>query len=267
MKALITGVGGQDGHYLQQLLLSKGYEVVGIDRERDISDPEIRYFVADHKPDEVYNLAAVISNNWEVNANGAAYVMSGAWKAGARLFQASTCQMLCADTDYAKQKHLAHRLVASYRKSGRYAVGGILFNHESPRRGPGFVTQKVAQGAADIARGKASKLVLGDLDACRDWGHARDHVRAMWITLQQDVPDDYQIGTGEMRSVRELCDVAFTYVGLNYRDWVTSSPEFYRPAEPSKLRADPTKLKALGWEPEISFEAMVKEMVDVAIER
>jgi GDPmannose 4,6-dehydratase len=267
VKALITGVGGQDGYYLKQLLLSKGYEVVGIDREQDISDPEIRYFVADHKPDEVYNLAAVVGDNWEVNANGAAYVMSGAWKAGARFFQASTCQMLAADTAYAKQKHLAHRLVKSYRADGSYAVGGILFNHESPRRPAGFVTQKVARGVADIVKGRAKTLVLGDLDACRDWGHASDHVRAMWLTLQQDTPDDYQIGTGEMRSVRELCDVAFNHVGLNYRDWVTTSPVFYRPDEPHKLRADPSKLMALGWKPEVSFDALVKEMVDAALER
>jgi GDPmannose 4,6-dehydratase len=266
VKALITGVDGQDGFYLKQLLLSKGYEVIGIDRERDISYPDIRYFVADHKPDEVYNLAAVVGDNWEVNANGAAYVMSGAWKAGARFFQASTCQMLKAETAYAKQKYLAHRLVKSYRADGSYAVGGILFNHESPRRSVDFVTQKVARGVADIVRGRKT-LVLGDLDACRDWGHAKDHVRAMWLTLQQDKPDDYEIATGVTRSVRELCEVAFGYVGLDYREHVVTAPEFFRPDEPDKLQGDPSKLMALGWKPEISFEEMVKEMVDVALKQ
>jgi GDPmannose 4,6-dehydratase len=266
VKALITGVGGQDGYYLKQLLLSKGYEVVGVDREQDVSNPDIRQFIADHKPDEVYNLAAVISDNWGVNANGAAHCLAGSRLAGAKFFQASTCQMFGAQTAYAKDKRAAHALVHAYRDEGLYAVGGILFNHESPRRGPGFVTQKVARGVADILNGRKDTLVLGDLDACRDWGHASDFVRAMWLTMQQDRPGDYQIGTGEMRSVRELCDVAFSCVRLNYRDYVTSWPGLFRPDEPAKLRADPTRIKALGWEPEISFEEMVKEMVDAALE-
>jgi GDPmannose 4,6-dehydratase len=263
VKALVTGVGGQDGYYLSKLLHSKGYEVIGADRECK----DIPALIAYTKPDEVYNLAAVVGDAWEVNTWLAMDCMDAAAGVGAKFFQASTCQMPAAQTAYAKQKRSAHVYAEISRLGGTYVVGGILFNHESPRRGADFVTQKVACGIADILKRKKQTLVLGDLEACRDWGHASDHVRAMWLTLQQDKPDDYEICTGEMRSVRELCDVAFRYVGLDYREHVVSSPEFLRPDEPDRLCGDPSKLKALGWRPEISFEALVREMVDAAFER
>jgi GDPmannose 4,6-dehydratase len=263
VKALVTGVGGQDGYYLSKLLHSKGYEVIGADRECK----DIPALIVAAKPDEVYNLAAVVGDDWDVNAWLAMDCMDAAEKVGARFFQASTCQMRGANTAYATQKRAAHVFAQIKRVRGMYAVGGILFNHESPRRGAEFLTQKVARGIADILARKKQTLILGDLDACRDWGHASDHVRAMWLTLQQDKPDEYEIATGEMRSVRELCDVAFRYVGLDYREHVTTSYEFLRPNEPDRLCGDPSKLKALGWKPEISFDALVKEMVDAAFER
>jgi GDPmannose 4,6-dehydratase len=295
MKALITGVCGQDGHYLSELLLSKGYEVIGTRRGNeepaespdgvevvfgDVSDALcIRELVEKHEPDEIYNLAAMAAS-FQVNAVGAANCLDAGARIGAKVYQASTSELfgdtkppqsetslLQPRSPYACAKLAAYWLTKNYRDRGIYAAQGILFNHESPRRGGGFVTQKVARGVADIVKGNATSLTLGNLDACRDWGHAQDFCRAMWLIMQQPKPDDYVVATGDMRSIRQLCDVAFRYVGLDYREFVKSSPSLFRPLEVEQLRGDSTKIRALGWKPEISFQRMITEMVDVALER
>lgn len=301
MKALITGVCGQDGWYLSELLLSKGYEVVGTRRGGhepsrnppgvnvvfgDVSDAAcVRYLVERHQPDEIYNLAAIthvgdsfsaIATSFNVNAVGAANCL----QSGVKVYQAGTSEMFGATlppqseaspmqprSPYGAAKLAAHWLTKNYRDRGAFACEGILFNHESPRRGGGFVTQKVARGVADIVRGKAKDLVLGNLDACRDWGHARDYVRAMHLIMQQPKPDCYVVATGEMRSVRELCQVAFDYVGLDWRFYVKTSEEHFRPLEVEKLCGDASRIKALGWKPEVSFEALIREMVDAAFKQ
>jgi GDPmannose 4,6-dehydratase len=305
VKALITGVCGQDGFYLSELLLSKGYEVVGTRRGNeepaeqpagievvfgDVSDALcMRELIERHKPDEIYNLAAIthvgdsfsaMAASFQVNAVGAANCLDAGARIGAKVYQASTSELfgstappqsetslLQPRSPYAVAKLAAYWLTKNYRERGVYAAQGILFNHESPRRGGGFVTQKVARGVADIVKGRAKSLTLGNLEACRDWGHAEDYVRAMWLILQQEKPDDYVVATGEMRSVRDMCRVAFSYVGLDYRDFVLTSEANFRPLEVEKLCGDPSKVKALGWAPSISFEAMMEEMVDVALER
>jgi GDPmannose 4,6-dehydratase len=305
VKALITGVCGQDGFYLSELLLSKGYEVVGTRRGNeepaeqpagievvfgDVSDALcMRELIERHKPDEIYNLAAIthvgdsfsaMAASFQVNAVGAANCLDAGARIGAKVYQASTSELfgstappqsetslLQPRSPYAVAKLAAYWLTKNYRERGVYAAQGILFNHESPRRGGGFVTQKVARGVADIVKGRAKSLTLGNLEACRDWGHAEDYVRAMWLILQQDKPDDYVVATGEMRSVRDMCRVAFSYVGLDYRDFVLTSEANFRPLEVEKLCGDPSKVKALGWAPSISFERMMEEMVDVALER
>ena len=166
---------------------------------------------------------------------------------------------------YAVAKLSAYWLTKNYREKGHFAVNGLLFNHESPRRGGGFVTQKVARAVAAIKRGEADHVTLCNLDAMRDWGHAKDYVRGMWMMLQQDQPDDYVLATGEMRSIRDLCSTAFGHVGLDYRDYVRTSPEFFRPLEVERLCGDPSKMRAIGWEPRITFDTMIKEMVDAAM--
>jgi GDPmannose 4,6-dehydratase len=305
VKALITGVCGQDGWYLSELLLSKGYEVIGTRRGNeepaesppgietvfgDVSDSLcMRDLVEKHRPDEIYNLAAIthvgdsfsaMAASFQVNAVGAANCLDAGGRVGAKVYQASTSELFGATSPpqtedsllqprspYAVAKLSAYWLTRNYRERGVYACQGLLFNHESPRRGGGFVTQKVARGVADILSGKADSLTLGNLDACRDWGHAKDFVRAMWLIMQQPTPGDYVVATGQMRSIRDLCEVAFRHVGLDYRDFVKSSREFYRPLEVERLCGGAAKVRALGWKPEISFETMIKEMVDAAIER
>lgn len=303
MKALITGVCGQDGHYLAELLLSKGYEVIGTRRgnEEPSESPEgatvvygdvadslcIRDLVERYRPDEIYNLAAIthvadsfsaMAAAFQVNAVGAANCLDAAARVGAKVYQASTSELfgdsqppqseatqLRPRSPYAVAKLSAYWLTRNYRERGIYACQGLLFNHESPRRGGGFVTQKVARAVASIYRGKSFCVTLGNLDACRDWGHAKDFVRAMWMIMQQPTPDDYVVATGEMRSIRDLCRVAFSHVGLDYRDYVKSSSEFYRPLEVERLQGDATKVRSIGWKPEIDFDTMIKEMVDHAI--
>lgn len=303
MKALITGVCGQDGHYLAELLLSKGYEVIGTRRgnEEPSESPEgatvvygdvadslcIRDLVERYRPDEIYNLAAIthvadsfsaMAAAFQVNAVGAANCLDAAARVGAKVYQASTSELfgdsqppqseatpLRPRSPYAVAKLSAYWLTRNYRERGIYACQGLLFNHESPRRGGGFVTQKVARAVASIYRGKSFGVTLGNLDACRDWGHAKDFVRAMWMIMQQPTPDDYVVATGEMRSIRDLCRVAFSHVGLDYRDYVKSSSEFYRPLEVERLQGDATKMRSIGWKPEIDFDTMIKEMVDHAI--
>lgn len=304
MRALITGVCGQDGWYLSEFLLGKGYEVIGTRRGNeepgdapagvhvvygDVTDACcIRTLTETYKPDEIYNLAAVthvgdsfsaVANSFQINAAGAANCLDAAARVGAKFYQASTSELfgdsappqdeqtpMRPRSPYAVAKLAAYWLTRNYRERGLHAVNGILFNHESPRRGGGFVSQKVARAAADIKLGRTDHVVLGNLDACRDWGHAKDFVRAMWMMMQAPA-DDYVVATGEMRSVRDLCEVAFGYLGLDYRDYVRSSDQFRRPLEVERLCGNPSKARSIGWTPEISFSDMIREMVDVALER
>ena len=305
MKALISGVCGQDGWYLSDLLVSKGYEVIGTRRGNeepaetppgievvfgDVSDAMcIRDVVEKHRPDEIYNLAALthvgdsfsaMAAAFQVNAGGAAACLDAGARVGAKVYQASTSELFGATappqnedslmqprSPYACAKLAAYWLTRNYRDRGVFACNGILFNHESPRRGGGFVTQKIARAVAAIKAGRQEYVTLGNLDACRDWGHAADFVRAMWVVMQQDKPGDYVVATGNMRSIRDLCEVAFSHVGLNYRKYVRSSDEFKRPLEVEKLCGDASRIRSLGWVPHITFDNMIKEMVDAASEQ
>lgn len=303
MKALITGVNGQDGWYLSEFLLGKGYEVVGTRRGNeepaespagirvvygDVQDAAcIRQLIDDESPDEVYNLAAIthvgdsfsaMAACFAINAVGAANCLDPCARRGIKYYQASTSELfgdsrppqsettlMRPRSPYAVAKLAAHWLTRNYRERGVFAVSGILFNHESVRRGGGFVTQKVARAVARIARGDQSFVMLGNLNAKRDWGHAKDFVRGMWMMMQQPTPDDYVLATGEMRSVGELCEVAFSHAGLDWRKHVRVSDELCRPLEVEQLCGDARKARAIGWEPEISFERMIHEMVDHAM--
>jgi GDPmannose 4,6-dehydratase len=318
-RALLTGVTGQDGAYLAQLLLSKGYEVHGVIRRsshRGVEDHRLRWLgvadkvtlhdgdladlssliriVQDVRPDEIYNLAAqsFVASSWRqpvLTANITAVGVTNMLEAmrieapGARFYQASSSEMygliqepMQSETTpfyprspYAVAKLYGHWITVNYRESfGIHASSGILFNHESPLRGVEFVTRKVSSAVARIKLGKQSDLRLGNIDAKRDWGHARDYVRAMWLMLQQDKPDDYVIATGVTTTVRDMCRIAFDYVGLDMNKYVVIDPAFYRPAEVDVLLGDSGKArKALGWEPEIGLDALIKEMVDADIER
>ncbi len=302
MKALITGVCGQDGWYLSEYLLGRNYEVVGTRRGNeepddapmgvqvvfgDVSDALcMRSLAEQHRPDEIYNLAAIthvgdsfsaMAASFQVNAVGTANCLDAAARVGAKFYQASTSELfgdspppqdelspMRPRSPYACAKLAAYWLTRNYRERGLHATNGILFNHESVRRGGGFVTQKVARAVAAIKRGTQRDLVLGNLDAARDWGHARDYVRGMWM-LMQHAPDDYVLATGKMRTVRDLCEVAFSHVGLDYREHVKTSDEYRRPLEVEQLCGDASKANALGWYPAISFEEMIREMVDYAM--
>jgi GDPmannose 4,6-dehydratase len=314
-KALITGVTGQDGSYLADLLLAKGYEVVGVVRrtshhsyERiehlldrievvaaDLLDQHsLTVVIQDCRPDEVYNLAAqsYVPTSWtqpvltgEFTALGVTRILEAVRLAHptARYYQASSSEMFGKVTEtpqhentafyprspYGVAKVYGHWITVNYRESyGLYAVSGILFNHESPRRGIEFVTRKVTDGVARIKLGLARELRLGNLEARRDWGFAGDYVEAMWRMLQQDQPRDYVIGSGETHSVRELVELAFAHVGLDYRQHVVSDPKYYRPAEVDLLLADPSKARReLGWKPTVGFTELVAMMVDSDMER
>jgi GDPmannose 4,6-dehydratase len=314
-KALITGVTGQDGSYLADLLLAKGYEVVGVVRrtshhsyERiehlldrievvaaDLLDQHsLTVVIQDSRPDEVYNLAAqsYVPTSWtqpvltgEFTALGVTRILEAIRLAHptARYYQASSSEMFgkVAETPqredtafyprspYGVAKVYGHWITVNYRESyGLYAVSGILFNHESPRRGIEFVTRKVTDGVARIKLGLARELRLGNLEARRDWGFAGDYVDAMWRMLQQDQPQDYVIGSGETHSVRELVELAFAHVGLDYRQYVVSDPKYHRPAEVDLLLADPSKARReLGWTPTVGFTELVAMMVDADMER
>jgi GDPmannose 4,6-dehydratase len=313
-RALITGITGQDGSYLAELLLEKGYEVFGMvrrssmekfDRIEHIKDKiNIRQadlldqyslikLIEEEQPDEVYNLAAMsfVPTSWnqpvltaEFTAIGVTRILEAvrAVNPKIRFYQASSSEMFgkvkeIPQTEttpfhprspYGVAKVYGHWITVNYRESyDLYAVSGILFNHESPRRGMEFVTRKVTHHAAMIKLGLAKELRMGNLDAKRDWGYAGDYVRAMWMMLQQDQPDDYVVASGETHSVRELVEIAFSYVGLDYNDFVKIDPRFLRPAEVDLLIGDPGKAKKqLGWEPEVSFEQLVKMMVDSDLE-
>ena len=313
--ALVTGVTGQDGSYLAELLLDKGYEVIGVVRrtshesyERighlldrlhvvpaDLLDQHsLTAVVKDARPHEIYNLAAqsFVPTSWtqpvltgEFTALGVTRLLEAVRLAHpeARVYQASSSEMFgkvfetpqrestpfYPRSPYGVAKVYGHWITVNYRESyGLYAVSGILFNHESPRRGLEFVTRKVTHGVACIARGKISELRLGNLEARRDWGFAGDYVDAMWRMLQQAEPADYVIGTGETHSVRELCEIAFSHVGLDWRKHVKVDPKLVRPAEVDLLQADPAKARReLGWSPRVGFADLVRMMVDADMAR
>lgn len=308
--ALITGITGQDGSYLSELLLDKGYEVHGIiRRSSSFNTARIDHIFNDlnlhygdltdassiarllHKiaPDEIYNLGAqshvrVSFDCPEYTADvvgmGALRMLEAIRENGARprYYQASSSEMFgmvqevpqkettpfYPRSPYGCAKVFAYWITKNYRESyGLHASNGILFNHEGPRRGETFVTRKITRGIANILAGTQKHLYLGNLEAKRDWGSAKDFVRAMYLMVQHDSPDDYVIATGETHSVREFLDVAFKHVNLNWEDYVKIDPKYFRPTEVDLLVGDPSKAKQmLGWEPEIKFEALIKEMVD-----
>ena len=315
-KALITGITGQDGSYLAELLLDKGYEVHGVVRRSSSENFEriahltdrIRLHQADLldqsslsdvlrevRPDEVYNLAAMsfVPTSWkqpvltgEFTALGVTRVLEAIRMLdpkGIRFYQASSSEMFgkvqevpqrettpfYPRSPYGVAKVYGHWITVNYRESyGMYCVSGILFNHESPRRGKEFVTRKVTDGVARIKLGLASELRLGNLEAKRDWGFAGDYCRAMWLMLQQPEPDDYVVATGEMHSVRELVEVAFDAAGLDWKKYVVQDPALIRPAEVDQLVGDPSKAhRVLGWKPEVSFQELVRRMVQADLER
>ncbi len=308
--ALITGVTGQDGSYLADFLLEKGYTVVGmVRRSSTITFERIQHIQDDisleqgdlhdqsslvdllerYQPDEIYNLAAqsFVPTSWnqpvltgEVTALGVTRLLEAMRLVvpKARFYQASSSEMFgkvlevpqrestpfYPRSPYGVAKVYGHWITVNYRESyNLFAVSGILFNHESPRRGIEFVTHKITLGAAKIKLGLAHEIRLGNLDSRRDWGYAGDYVRAMWMMLQREAPDDFVIGTGVTHSVREFCEIAFRYAGLDYKDFVIQDPRFYRPAEVDLLVADPSRANSeLGWYPDVNFEGLVQMMVD-----
>ncbi|MGE5387671.1 MAG: GDP-mannose 4,6-dehydratase [Hyphomicrobiales bacterium] len=318
-RALVTGVTGQDGAYLSQFLLEKGYEVHGVVRRsshRGVEDHRLRWLgisgkvhlhdadlidlsslirtVEDVRPDEIYNLAAqsYVASSWRqpvltanVTAVGVTNVLEAMRLAapGARFYQASSSEMygliqepmqsektpFYPRSPYAVAKLYGHWITVNYRESfGLHASSGILFNHESPLRGVEFVTRKVTQGVAQIKLGRASELRLGNIDAKRDWGHARDYVRAMWLMLQQEKPDDYVVATGVTTTVRDMCRIAFNHAGLDMEKHLVLDPAFFRPAEVDVLLGDSSKAReVLGWKPEITLDQMIREMVDADLDR
>jgi GDPmannose 4,6-dehydratase len=316
-RALITGITGQDGRHLAELLLSKDYDVFGLLRgqhnpkrvvvEREI--PGVQLIDGDltdqvslisalqrAQPDEVYNLGAMsfVTLSWnqpELTGNvtglGALRMLeairnvqgpNGASGSGIRFYQASSSEMFGAAEEvpqheltrfhprspYGVAKVFAHHITVNYRESyGLFACSGILFNHEGPRRGPEFVTRKITQAVARIKLGLQQRLTLGNMESKRDWGYAGDYVKAMWLMLQQDKPDDYVIGTGQCHSVRDFAEAAFRYVGLDWREYVSHDDALLRPAEVDILQADASKARdVLGWRPTVTFEGLVQLMVD-----
>ena len=318
-KALITGITGQDGAYLAQLLLSKGYEVLGLARRSSTADVNLTRLiwlqiekdvqivdgdlqdlsglvrsVTSIKPDEVYNLAAqsFVASSWQqpiltgqVTALGATNMLEAIRlvKPDTRFYQASSSEMyglvqhpiqseqtpFYPRSPYAVAKLYGHWITVNYRESfGIHASSGILFNHESPLRGIEFVTRKVTDGVARIKLGLAKELRLGNTSAKRDWGHARDYVKAMWLMLQQDTADDYVVATGRTSTVRTMCEIAFEHVGLNIDDHLVIDEKLFRPAEVDILLGDPAKAKAkLGWEAVTPMEDLIREMVDADLKR
>jgi GDPmannose 4,6-dehydratase len=313
-RALITGVTGQDGSYLAELLLEQGYEVIGVVRRSStvnferiahiqdrltlvsgdlLDEVSLIHILRDHKPAEVYNLAAqsfvqasftqpVLTG--ETTALGVTRVLDAIRTVDPeiRFYQASSSEMFgkvrqvpqveetpfYPRSPYGVAKVYGHWITVNYRESyDLHASSGILFNHESPRRGLEFVTRKVTHGAAKIKLGLMDKLSLGNLDAKRDWGFAADYVKAMWLMLQQDEPDDFVVATGETHEVRDLCEIAFSVVGLDYRDHVVIDERFLRPAEVDLLVGDATKaIKTLGWRREVDFARLVEMMVEADVD-
>jgi len=315
MRAVITGITGQDGSYLAEFLLGKGYQVIGMvrrsstepyDRIQHIRDKvtlvqadlldqlSIINLIEEHKPDEVYNLAAqsFVPASWgqpvltgEFDALGVTRVLEAIRLVNTdiKFYQASSSEMFgkvqevpqkettkfYPRSPYGVAKVYGHWITINYRESfGIHASSGILFNHESPRRGLEFVTRKITDGAARIKLGLADKLALGNLDSRRDWGFAGDYVKAMWLMLQQEKPDNFVIATGDTHSVEEFVRHAFEHVDLEFKDYVIKDPRFVRPAEVDLLQGDPSYAKQkLGWETEVTFESLVKMMVEADLER
>lgn len=320
-RALITGITGQDGSYLTELLLEKGYEVHGVVRrsssfnterldhlyrdphERgvnlylhygDLNDASsLQSIVSEVRPDEVYNLGAqshvrvsfdIPEYTGEVTALGAIRMLEAIRKVGVqcRFYQASSSELYGKVVEtpqrettpfhprspYAVAKAYAFYMVQNYREAyGMFATNGILFNHESERRGETFVTRKITRALGRIKHGMQKELYLGNIDAKRDWGHAADYVEAMWLMLQHETPDDFVIATGETYSVREFLETAFGHVGLDYQQYVKIDPRYFRPAEVDLLLGDPSKAKrVLGWKPKVSFKELVTRMVDSDVE-
>lgn len=318
-RALITGVTGQDGAYLSQLLLEKGYAVYGLIRRSstaDVNDVRLRWLgiadlvrmidgnltdlssliriVRDVRPDEVYNLGAqsFVKASWSqplltgtVTGLGCANVLEAVRleRPDARFYQASSSEMygliqereqsettpFYPRSPYAAAKLYAHWMTVNYRESfGLHASSGILFNHESPLRGIEFVTRKVTDSVARIKLGLKGELRLGNIDAKRDWGHARDYVKAMWMMLQQEIPDDYVIATGRTVTVRDMCEIAFRHVGLSMDDHLVIDPDLFRPAEVDVLLGNPAKARrVLGWTATTTLEELICEMVDADLKR
>lgn len=312
-KALITGITGQDGSYLAEFLLEQGYEVIGMVRRTstinfhriahiqdkvtvvpgDLGDQvSMIHLLEEHRPDEVYNLAAqsFVQTSWnqpvftgDVTALGVTRLLDAIRFVDPkiRFYQASSSEMFGKVVEvpqrettpfyprspYGVAKVYGHWITINYRESyDMHATSGILFNHESPRRGLEFVTRKITHHVAKIKLGLTNELRLGNLDARRDWGFAGDYVKAMWLMLQQDQPEDYVIATGETHSVEEFLNVAFGYVNLDWHDYVVQDERFMRPAEVDLLVGDPSKAgRTLGWEPDVSFEQLVQMMVDADI--
>ncbi len=312
--ALVTGITGQDGSYLAEFLLAKGYDVHGVVRHTStesygrihhlrgqlqlhkadlLDEGSLTTLVEQVQPDEFYNLAAMsfVPVSWqqptfttEVTGLGALRALEAIRSVNPRIrfYQASSSEMyghvvetpqsettrFYPRSPYAVAKVFAHHITVNYRESyGMYACSGILFNHESPRRGLDFVTRKITHAAARIKMGLQSELRLGNLDACRDWGFAGDYVEAMWLMLQQDEPDDFVIGTGETTRVGDFVELTFNYLGLDSQQYVVIDPKFYRPAEVNLLLADPTKAKRqLGWVPRTDLSQLVQMMVDHDLE-
>ena len=313
--AIITGITGQDGSYLAELLLSKGYRVIGMIRRSSVVTFErIQHFqdqveiiqgdlhdqsslmdlMEQYKPDEIYNLAAqsFVPTSWnqpvltgEVTALGVTRMLEAVRLISprTRFYQASSSEMFgkvretpqnestpfYPRSPYGVAKLYGHWITINYRESyNLFAVSGILFNHESPRRGTEFVTRKVTNGAARIKLGLAKELHLGNLDAHRDWGFAGDYVEAMWLLMQNNQPEDFVVGTGVTHSVRDFCEKAFSYLGMEYRDYVIQDPRYYRPAEVDLLVADATRVcQKLGWSPRVDFDGLVEMMVDSDLKR
>jgi len=313
--ALITGITGQDGSYLAELLLSKGYEVVGVARrsstvtyeriehlldditvvQGDLTDQgSLLGLIEEYEPSEIYNLAAqsFVPTSWrqpaltgDVTALGVTRILEAIRFVDPkiRFYQASSSEMFGKVVEvpqkettpfyprspYGVAKVYGHWITVNYRESfNMFATSGILFNHESPRRGLEFVTRKITDAVARVKLGLATELRLGNLESRRDWGFAGDYVEAMWMMLQHDTPDCFVIGTGETHSVREFCEIAFGHVGLDYKEFVVKDERFYRPAEVDLLISDPLKARSvLGWEPAVSFKELVTMMVDADMKR
>jgi GDPmannose 4,6-dehydratase len=313
-KALITGIGGQDGSYLAEYLISLGYEVHGVIRRHSVSEnqdsrinkitskikthygdlldyPSLFRIIEEVKPDEIYNLAAMshVRISFDVpeftiktNALGVLNMLElyRTIVPEAKFYQASSSEMFGNSVDpdgvqrlttpmnpvspYGCAKVMGYNLVRHYRNAYKlHACNGILFNHESPRRGSNFVTNKVVKTAVEIKKGLKDKLELGNMDSSRDWGHSKDYVRAMHMIMNHDVPDEFIVATGETHTVRDLCRIVFEKLDLNYEDYVVQNPKFMRPEELRYLRGDPSKAQQiLGWKPEYTFETMLEEMIE-----